>query len=385
MSFSEGLLFIGNRAFYNCSLASLAIPDSTISIGEEAFLSVDPLTEVYLGSGLSELGAMAFKECYRLEKITVSDDNSSFKSIDGVLYTKDGKTLLYFPQAKSGTGFFIPEEVVTIGDYAFYKATGIIELEIPASVEIIGESAFREAASLKKVQISGAREIRDYAFYDCENITVLTMKEGTVSIGNQAFAELGSLTVVLIPDSVTHLGDGAFMFLYNLRILKIGEGITEIPYAAFAYCTSISAVDLHEGVKIIGDRAFDSCYEMRSINLSNVTSIGKNAFYSCHKLGSVDLRNAVTIGEWAFHDCSNITSAVLGRELESIGAGAFNCFEYLKKIYYCGTADQWELLTIGDDNSPLHYPTRRYYYSESEPAEYGRFWHYDESGNVVVW
>lgn len=381
----EGLLSIGKSAFYHCNLVSVTLPDSTVSVGDFAFYENFWMSDAYLG-GISQLGKSVFNSCTRLEEISVSDSSTAFSSQDGVLYDKNKETLILFPEGKSGTGFSIPDGVKVIADRAFYKANSIIEIVIPESVEIIGEEAFRASSSLKRVDIRGAEEIRNNAFNDCNAITKLTLGEGIVSIGDYAFEDLDSLTSLVIPASVTTIGHGAFMSLQNLTTLTIvGDNLTEIPDAAFAYCIFLIKVFLPESVETVGDRAFDSCYSLRTIDLSNVKTIGDRAFYDCQDLRGGDLRNAKAIGEEAFHDCELITSVILGEELEAIGAGAFNCFESLTKIYYYGTAEQWELLSIGDDNSPLHYTTRRYYYSESEPTEYGRFWHYDESGNATVW
>ena len=71
--------------------------------------------------------------------------------------------------------------------------------------------------------------------------------------------------------------------------------------------------------------------------------------------------SVTSIGAWAFDGCSNLTS-----------------------VYYLGTAEEWEEISISHSNTLLTRATR-YYYSENQPTTTGNYWHYDENGGVVVW
>ncbi|MBQ7913841.1 MAG: leucine-rich repeat domain-containing protein, partial [Clostridia bacterium] len=101
----------------------------------------------------------------------------------------------------------------------------------------------------------------------------------------------------------------------------------------------------------------------------SVTSIGDSVFYNCSSLTSIEIPDGVTsIGRYTFYNCSSLTS-----------------------VYYTGTAEEWSAISIDSYNTPLTNATR-YYYSETAPAlnadgtAYdGNYWHYDESGEIVVW
>lgn len=191
---------IGDRAFNNnTAITSVDIPDSVTSIGDYAFYRCTGLTSVTIGNSVTSIGDWAFNGCIGLTSITVDENNTIYKSIDGNLYTKDGKTLIQYAIGKEDTSFIIPDDVTSIGYSAFYNCSNkFTHISIPDGVESIG----------------------GFAFYSCDGLTSVT-----------------------IPDSVTSIGNNAFIYCSGLTSVTIGNGVTSIGNYVFKYCPNITVYD----------------------------------------------------------------------------------------------------------------------------------------------
>ena len=112
-----------------------------------------------------------------------------------------------------------------------------------------------------------------------------------------------------------------------------------------------------------------------------VTEIGAYAFQQESYIESITIPNSVTtIADYAFSNCSSLTSVVIPDSVTTIGDWVFEGCNNLTRVYYKGTASEWENISIYPFNTDLTSATR-YYYDESETAE--SWWHYDGNGNVV--
>lgn len=157
VKFPDGLATIGAMAFlHGEQLTDLVIPDSVTAIGKSAFVSCVNVTNLTLGKGLQTVGEAAFTGlgkltavslpatatnigpgafgyCTALTDIAVSDDNPAYKSVDGVLFDKEGKTLVQFPAGKSGA-YTVPDTVTAIAPAAFEGASAVEKIEFSAEL-----------------------------------------------------------------------------------------------------------------------------------------------------------------------------------------------------------------------------------------------------------
>ena len=170
----DGILALNTYSLGNCkSLQELIIPDSVTAIGRLALIGCDNLkyikfprnmtgvnyNENYLfaDTGLKDitmpenLTVIEPDDLYlfeNLENIFVSDSNTAYTSVRGVLYDKSIKNLIVYPNENKSTRYDIPEKVENISKYAFSGNQWLRAIYIPKSVTDIGESAFSSSDKL---------------------------------------------------------------------------------------------------------------------------------------------------------------------------------------------------------------------------------------------
>lgn len=205
VNFASGsqLTTIGNGAFNGTGLTSITIPVSVTTIGQNAFSYCSGLTSVSFASGsqLTTIGQGAFYNtgltsitilasvttigdnpfvlCSNMTSITVDGSNPNFKDIDGVLYSKDEKTIISYPKGKPGASYTIPDGVTTIGASAFQGAD-LASITFPASITTIGQAAFWACNNLASVTLYSNPSIGQNAF----KTTKITMNLTANNVGS---------------------------------------------------------------------------------------------------------------------------------------------------------------------------------------------------------
>ena len=193
----SGITSLYGWTFYECSsLKDITIPLGVSSIGYKVFSECRSLTNITLSASVISVDATAFEKCGSLKAITVSADNPAYSAVDGVLFSKNRRTLVLCPAGRAGN-YAVSDTVTNIA----YNA-----------------------------------------FYGCSNLTGVTIGNAVTAIGDVAFSECAGLKHVIIPDHVTDIGVNAFGFCDRLTGVTVGRGVTNIGSYAFSYCKSLSGV-----------------------------------------------------------------------------------------------------------------------------------------------
>ena len=239
-------------------------------------------TERY--SGVTNVGARAFKDCRYL------------------------------------TCMFLNDDITTISDSAFCKGEYLSAINMPRKLELIDKYAFYGCDTLTFVRArncSRLKRIEDHAFYSCTMLAELRLPEGLTYIGPWAFAWdriLGQEDTTLgLPSSLQTISTGAFAFVNHHKNLNIPANVTSI-----------------------GDFAFMCDYYMNNLTFSpgdKKLTIGKAAFFGDNHMKSVDLSNRVAqIDRCAFAGCEMLEEAYFGDKIDTIEGRAFTSLDNAMKI-----------------------------------------------------
>lgn len=187
----ESVRKIEDSAFESCkNITKIVLSSKVKSIGYQGFRKCTGITEIEIPEGVESLGISdwlggfetddpdefdfssipsVFDECTSLERIVVTEENSQYCSIDGVLFSKDRSQILCFPSGRKQKEYSIPEGVTIIGSGAFSDCTQLQHIEIPTSVKCINNWAFNNCTGLTQIIIPSSLDKESQtAFWGCD-------------------------------------------------------------------------------------------------------------------------------------------------------------------------------------------------------------------------
>ncbi len=284
--------------------------DITYEVTEIRDLGTSAVKYVMIGSHLTAITDYAFVSCDDLAELSVSSDNLSYSSKDGILFNKQQTVLVKYPKAREGDFYAIPDTVVTIGRRAFEGCINLTDITIPDNVTSIDFGAFQGCSYLKNIVIpDSVTSIGGWAFMWCAGLTDVTLGKGITSIGESAFESCSSLKHITIPDNVTSIAPYAFDGCRSLESIVIPNSVTTISYSLFSSCVNLKNITIPDSVTSIGIYAFIYCNSLESIVIpDSVTSIAEDCFNWCNSLTNITIGSGVvSIGKDAFQFNPNLT------------------------------------------------------------------------------
>lgn len=263
--------------FYNAKLETLVLP-TTVTKLEVYCLCQSKLEQITIPTSVINLYGNCFNGASSLTAIYVENGNANYTHYSGVLYSKDGKSLVKYPEGKTGTSYTVNSGVTKIGDQAFSNAK-LTSITLPTTLTALGEDVFYGTA-----------------------ITTLTIPASVTSIASSTFSGMVALTSYSVASGSTYLSSDSrgALFDKNKTLLRaypiantsttysIPSTVTEIEYVAFWENKNLKTITVPNGVKKIGGWAFAFCQSLEEVNIpATVTAIGDDAFYDNNKMKKV--------------------------------------------------------------------------------------------------
>lgn len=287
--------------------------------------------------------------------VTVSENTHGFTfTSSGGGYAVTGyngqETVVTVPSSYKGK----PVTAIGTGYNGFYGCTGIQKVILPETVNIINAYAFYNCVSLTEIEIAnGVGSIGKFAFQNCASLAEINIPESVGSIGNYAFQDCSALKKIVIPNTLANSNlDYVFyncgnieevtapinafsrIVKTNLRSVKITDG-TSIPDNTFKDGKKLTSIEMPDSISSIGNCAFENCVSLTEISLpDNVTTIGQGAFYGCESLTNIEIPDNVTVIEsYTFYGCASLTDIYIPNKVESIYYNAFYGCSRLIEVY----------------------------------------------------
>ncbi len=322
-------------------ILEVAFPDEISALLEGT------IKEITIPNDVTDLASGAFGGCKHLEEINADKSHKFYTSIDGILYTKNGKKLVSYPAARKETEYIMPDSVEEVESMAFNNSTSIEKVALSENIKALPENLGIENKETDVALVLNPDTLAQGDVYPVGSplITTVTIPEGSTYLSVTAFDNMPNvknlyynaeceLEKVGIADGKSTVYRNAISMLQNLKKVEIGEAVKNIPNDFLNNSVSKNIIEhltLGENVETIGNNAFAYLTGIKELKIGNkVKSIGFKAFNGLQNVeGTLVIPDSVTelvvdTDEWGmeaghtFNDMPKITNVVIGKGLTKI-------------------------------------------------------------------
>jgi len=280
---------IGAEAFKYCyDLETVVISEGITRLNSAVFRACSDLRRVELPASITYIYDNPFTGCESLEHIEVASGSDYLKSIDGVLFIDGGRTLFSYPIAKDGSHYVVPEGVTAIASRALSECA-FTDLTLPSTLENFQKYSIYLCQDLQNFHVAPGNPnltTVDGILYSADMTTCLACpsgREGTVAVtegvtelADYAFQNCGGITYLTMPDTVTRIGHSCFDQCINLRRIDLSAALTEIGSWAFYYCLDLPMLILPACLERIGNSPFTQTSLSEYFFLGDAPALSEN-------------------------------------------------------------------------------------------------------------
>ncbi|MBQ3085584.1 MAG: leucine-rich repeat protein [Clostridia bacterium] len=332
---------ISSGAFKNCTaLTAVDLPDGLTSVKDFTFEGCTALREIYLPVSLKSVGYNAFRRC------TFTTVRYGGTPADRLTMTFD-------------TTYAVPViEVPWIYTYSADAPVHQYDHSLDPTCNTCGETRTLPL-TLSYDEATLTATVTACAKVESEVVVpAAATHEGKIyaitAIGENAFSDCFCLKSVSLPDTIETFGNSAFSDCVAMESFTVPSKVTVIPFGLFGSCVSLKSVVLHDQITTIGNLVFAECTSLAEITLpKQLKSIGLQALSNTAIKTLAIPEGMTTLKSGLLIKCGKLETLMLPASLESIADSVTNHCGSLKTVYFCGTKEQADQLSISSSNDPL--------------------------------
>lgn len=290
INFNESLKSIAQDAFWSCkSLTKIVLPESLNNLSSSIFRECTNLESVYIGKSLNKIYSNIFNGCSKLSSIEVSNDNQSYASYNGILYNKSKTHLVCVPNAISGE-VIIPSTVEELSYSSVHNCPNITKISVEEGNEnyksidgIVYSSDGKNLVVCPRGKsgyveiVDGTEKIQNSAFRNCSLITSIDFKNSLTYIDSAAFEYCRKLSEIGFTEGLKTIEYSAFSYCESVNSINLPDSLEKIDDRAFSNCTALCSVSIGKNLSKIYSNTFIYCPQ-----LSNIVVSSENQNYSSY-------------------------------------------------------------------------------------------------------
>lgn len=283
---------VEENMFWHCyDLESVVLGEGIEHIGDSAFVHCGSLRSIDLPSTLRVIDGQPFYLCDLLETLAISESNQFFKTVDDVLFSKDGSILYCYPGGKGDTSYVLPDTVRIIGRYAISDNDHLESLTLNDGLVSISDCSIFSCWNLRYVNIpSTVSELGEPFIRFCPYIVEIDVSEDNpwyVSVDGVMFTQ-DMTTLLKYPSGI------------RIAHYNVPEGVRGLAYSSLEYA-KLHSVSFPSTLESIGDCAFQGSWLEQLIIPSSIGSIGYGAFSSSN-ITELVIEGTPHIEGWVFNN-----------------------------------------------------------------------------------
>lgn len=349
MNCTDNKLLITENFLKNYKNEELLINDDIVECNVDFMIANNQfIKKVHIGKNLSTLDTLLFSMLPLLREITIEEDNNTFKAINNIIYSKDGKVMYYYLPTLDEKSIKIKKEVETIKRRCFVGCNNITKITFDenSNLKTIEKSGIVVCDNLEEIYLPNSLETLNVdSIKLCQKLHTIRLSNNLKDFTNEIFASCFNVKKYIVDDENKYLQEinnniytidekALIAAMDNNEIFKLPNAVERIGTYAFSNNNTIKEFISNDSLRIIDDYAFSSAKKLVKITLpKTINYLGEAVFKDCSSLKEITIpENIFFLPDNTFYNCKSLKKAILPDSLIELNSSIFYHCNHLKEI-----------------------------------------------------